>query len=140
MRGYPRFNFDAFAEAAARLRALGHEVLSPAENDLAMGFDPDGPLEALDLPAAFRWDVQALLSADAVALMPKWHMSEGARLEFDIAKAIGTPAYPLEQVPEAAEPEPEPEAERLTVPDLMAALEESLAAMKSSANPTKTGA
>lgn len=103
MRGYPRFNFDAFADAAAGLRALGHEVLSPAENDLAMGFDPDGPLEALNLPAAFRWDVEALLSAEAVVLMPNWHMSEGARLEFDIARAIGTPTYPFTHFITAAE-------------------------------------
>lgn len=96
MRGYPRFNFDAFADAAAKLRALGHEVLSPAENDLAMGFDPDGPLEALDLDAAFRWDVEAVLAADALVVLPYWHLSEGANLEVSIARKIGTMVFSLD--------------------------------------------
>ena len=33
MRGYPNFNFPAFDFAAAKLRAEGHQVFSPAERD-----------------------------------------------------------------------------------------------------------
>ena len=33
MRGIPEFNFPAFHKAAAKLRAEGHFVFSPAERD-----------------------------------------------------------------------------------------------------------
>lgn len=39
MRGIARFNFPAFDEAAARGRALGHEIISPAEIDRNHGVD-----------------------------------------------------------------------------------------------------
>lgn len=104
MRGYPRYNFDAFTDAATRLRSLGYEVLSPAENDIAAGFDPDGPLESLDLYAAFRWDVEAVLACDQVVLLPHWHQSEGASLEFALARAIGTPATDLAHILARHEP------------------------------------
>lgn len=98
MRGYLRFNFDAFAEARQALRDMGYEVLCPAENDLAVGFDPDGPLEALDLHAAFRWDIAAILGVDGMVLLPGWEHSEGACLEVRIARAIGLTALPLDDV------------------------------------------
>lgn len=34
MRGYPEFNFPAFNEATAKLRAEGHDVFNPAERDI----------------------------------------------------------------------------------------------------------
>lgn len=34
MRGLPKFGFPAFHAAAAKLRAEGHEVFSPAERDI----------------------------------------------------------------------------------------------------------
>jgi hypothetical protein len=37
MRGIPEFNFPAF-DAAARGRAMGLEIISPAELDRAHGF------------------------------------------------------------------------------------------------------
>jgi hypothetical protein len=45
MTGYPRWNFDAFDEAARQLRSDGHDVVSPHELDLERGFDPDAPVE-----------------------------------------------------------------------------------------------
>lgn len=98
MRGYPRFNFDAFAEARERLRSAGFEVLCPAENGLAMGFDPDAPLDPQHLRDAFRWDVQAVLDADGLVLLPGWEQSEGASLEVHIATAIGLTAQPIDDV------------------------------------------
>jgi hypothetical protein len=41
MRGYERFNFDAFEEATTYLRSVGFTIVSPAEMDLDMGLDPD---------------------------------------------------------------------------------------------------
>jgi uncharacterized protein DUF4406 len=92
MRGIPEFNFPAFHYAAEKLRAEGHEVFSPAEK----GDEQD----MIDKPAlqediAFRRRVFALDTAyickmaDAVAMLPNWHLSFGARAEHALAKAIG---------------------------------------------------
>lgn len=89
MNGHPLFNFPAFHRAAKELRERGHEVASPAENDLECGFDPAGTLDGFDLAAAFRWDVEQILKAEQIALLPGWDGSVGATLERAIAEAIG---------------------------------------------------
>jgi hypothetical protein len=96
MRGYPRYNFDAFLSAAEQLFEHGYEVLSPAQHDLDVGFDPDGPLDRFDLEAAMRWDIGAVLAAQVVVLLPGWRESEGVAVELTVARAIGTPAIELE--------------------------------------------
>lgn len=87
MRGYPRFNFDTFAKAAKHLRAKGEEVVSPAEMDLEEGFDPDNP-GVISVDRYEEWmrrDFKAILDCDAVALLPGWRLSEGARREYQHA-------------------------------------------------------
>ena len=92
MRGIEQFNFPAFHEAAAELRALGHEVISPAEHDLELGFDPAlNSLDGFDMEAAMRWDVAQVLTADVVSLLPGWEASEGVAVELAVARAIGVP-------------------------------------------------
>lgn len=90
------WNFPAFHEAAADLRAQGHKVLNPAENHEGR----------TDLPrhVYMRTDIAQVLSADAVAVLPGWQKSKGARLEVSIAVAIGIPvvwAADLSPVPDA---------------------------------------
>jgi len=83
MTGYPEFNFPAFNTEAARLRDLGHDVVNPAElhND------------------DFSWDVcmrqaiTALVTCNAIQLLPCWHDSKGAQLEFHIALKLGITIY-----------------------------------------------
>ena len=90
MRGIDQFNFPAFHEAAAELRTLGHEVISPAEHDLELGFDPVlNSLDGFDMEAAMRWDVAQVLTADIVYLLPGWESSEGVSVELAVARAIG---------------------------------------------------
>jgi len=99
MTGYPRWNFDAFARATALLRESGYEVVSPAEIDLSLGFDPDAPAENYTpaaYQAAMRRDVEALLAVDAVALLPGWSASRGAKLEATIGNALGLRVEPIE--------------------------------------------
>lgn len=93
MRNFPRFNFDAFHEAAANLRRDGWRVTSPAEMDEQLGFDPDGPLGDFDLQDAMRRDVQAICKVDSIILLPGWRKSEGAQIELTVAKALGLWVY-----------------------------------------------
>jgi hypothetical protein len=51
MRGLPLFNFPCFDEVAARLTALGWDVINPAELDRRNGIDPS------ELPADWDWNV-----------------------------------------------------------------------------------
>jgi hypothetical protein len=92
MRGHPLFNFPAFDSAAATLRADGWEVFSPAEHDRASGFDASLGLDMqsdFDVTQAFRWDIAALLLADAAYFLAGWERSQGANTEHAIAVSIG---------------------------------------------------
>lgn len=98
MTGYPRWNFDAFERGASALRSAGFDVVSPAETDLAEGFDPDAPAELFTrehLLAALRRDAELVLASDGVALLDGWRHSKGALAERALARAAGLPARPL---------------------------------------------
>lgn len=99
MRGYPNFNFPAFHAAAARLRAQGHTVFSPAERDEATYgatiFDsPMGQLADLErtgfsLRESLAADCQWIcLKADAIYLLRGWQRSKGARAEQALGWAL----------------------------------------------------
>ena len=64
-----------FADAEMVLRELGHTVLNPAVL-------PDG----LEYAAYMAIDEQMLRAADAVCLLPDWRQSEGATIEYLIAR------------------------------------------------------
>lgn len=89
MTGIEAFNFPAFHAAAADLRALGLDVVSPAE------LCPDA-----GMPWAWylRRDLAALLDCEAVAMLPGWQDSKGACLERHVAEALGMPIYRLADV------------------------------------------
>jgi nucleoside 2-deoxyribosyltransferase len=84
MRGYDELNFPAFDSAAAELRAEGHEVFSPADNDRTKGYDIYGGPEVMrncimdDLTYIAR-------EAEAVALLPGWEASKGVAAEVALA-------------------------------------------------------
>lgn len=80
MSGLPDNNYPAFHAAAARLRASGYEVENPAEN----------PAPACGTWAGYmRIAIVQLATCDAIALLPGWEHSKGARLENLIATALG---------------------------------------------------
>ena len=102
MSGIPHFNFPAFHAAAAKLRDEGHEVFNPAEADIArIGVDPslDNPTGDVALAAkrhglsrreCLAEDLSWIaLNADAIALLPGWVLSSGARAEYALAEALG---------------------------------------------------
>jgi hypothetical protein len=73
-------NFPAFNSAAAALRAAGWEVLNPAE------INPDHTMAWAD---CMRRDLAALVTCDAIQLLPGWENSRGARLEWIVADKLG---------------------------------------------------
>ena len=81
--GIPDLNKPAFNQAAQSLRAVGHEVINPHE--IGQPSDLMLPWEEY-----LRDDLIAMLQgAEALALLPHWTDSRGARLERHVANALG---------------------------------------------------
>ena len=89
MSRLPEFNYPAFHEAAARLREAGFQVVNPAD-----GHDITKPLPAYDVMLAGA--LRKSLDCDAVAVLPGWEDSHGARLEVHVAEALGRPVRPVD--------------------------------------------
>lgn len=81
MSGIPDFNFPAFMAAAADLRSRGMDVVNPAE--ITAG--------STDWCECMRKDIAALVTCEAVAVLPGWGRSRGAALEVHIAVALNMP-------------------------------------------------
>lgn len=80
MTGMLNYNYPAFDAEAAKLRALGHRVINPAESDL--------PISAT-WKEHMREDLQALLGCNRIHLLPGFGTSKGAMLELVVAQALG---------------------------------------------------
>lgn len=95
MRGYHRYNFPLFHHVTHVLRGKGWEIVSPAELDEDLGFNPDLSLKdnGFDLHEAMRRDIEALLTCDSIILLPDWRNSPGACLELEVARAVGLSAF-----------------------------------------------
>lgn len=86
MTGLPEFNYPAFFNAATLLRAIGHDVEDPSANENPTPGDYHGWLRA---------GLAQLITCDAVALLPGWEASNGARLEVNVAATLGLRVAPL---------------------------------------------
>lgn len=103
MRGIPEFNFPAFNSAAALLRGKGHEVFNPAERDIerhngldiskgnAAGCEEIAAKQhGFSLRDALADDTAWICKhADAIALLPGWENSKGAKAELALSEALG---------------------------------------------------
>lgn len=80
MTGIKDWNFPAFNQAAASLRASGYEVINPVEinSDTTMKWED-----------CMRADIAQLVTCDQIALLPGWEKSKGASLEAHIASRLG---------------------------------------------------
>jgi hypothetical protein len=85
MRGYFEDNYPAFHAAAAAWRRSGWKVLNPAEH-----FNGD---HTRTFAEYMRVDIHDLLHATAIAMLPKWEASTGARRELLIAQTLGLAVY-----------------------------------------------
>ena len=103
MSNIPRYNFPAFADAAARWREIGHDVITPPEITNALwrerygrDYDPVTDRAEWGDPVTcelFKRDLAAVCDVDAIALLPGWHQSRGAKMEITIARALGKVCY-----------------------------------------------
>lgn len=80
MTGLPQLNFPAFNAEATRLRALGYQVVNPAE------LNPEPGTSWHD---CMRTDLKALLDCETLALLDDWQTSAGAHLEMHVAHRVG---------------------------------------------------
>lgn len=100
MKGIPLFNFPAFDAARDAINSWEtHEAISPADIDRANGFDP------IFLPADHDWfiippqagtreeiimrDIEAVMAADEIYMLPGWEKSAGAKAELHVARWAG---------------------------------------------------
>lgn len=80
MTGLPQSNYPAFHTEAARLRAMGHEVLNPAEN----------PAPPCGTWAGYmRMALAQLLQCETIRMLPGWENSDGSKLEIYNARHLG---------------------------------------------------
>lgn len=108
MRSIPEFNFPAFHAAAAKLRAQGHEVFSPAERDIeihgvdiskgnAAGDEAQATAEhGFNLREALHDDLVWICKhADAIGRLPGWRNSKGATAENAVGVALGLNVFDI---------------------------------------------
>lgn len=85
MRGWPDHNFPAFHAAEDLFEAMGWEVVSPVTiGHHQFGNDPTVPGGEY-----LRADLRELVDCNAIALLPEWDHSTGARCEAVVAVTIG---------------------------------------------------
>ena len=96
MRAEPDWGARAFGRAKALLASLGHEPVSPADLDRAEGIAPCGAGDGFGVEGwhrVMRRDLGLVMGCDAVALLPNWHASRGARAERFVAETVGIPIW-----------------------------------------------
>lgn len=84
MSGIPEMNFPAFHAETARLRALGFEVVNPAE------LCPD---KSMSWRECMRVDIKHLVDCDGVVLLRNWQKSVGANIERRLAIDLGLKVF-----------------------------------------------
>ena len=99
MRNLPYFNFPAFFGAEKMLTTAGHSVFNPARRDVnkygkkianKKGDVQKASQMGFSLREALAADTHYIcMKADAIALLPGWAKSSGAKAEHALAKALG---------------------------------------------------
>ncbi|UXJ54857.1 DUF4406 domain-containing protein [Pseudomonas citronellolis] len=93
MTGLPEHNFPAFHAEAGRLRDLGYQVVNPAEH---------GVIDGYEWADYLRLDLQKLITCEAIAMLPGWDKSKGARLEYHVASELGMQVFTASHITKPA--------------------------------------
>jgi hypothetical protein len=90
MTGLPEFNFPAFNNTAEAFEEGGWRVINPAAHDLEVWGDMEGVAKNANYRDCLAWDLDAICNeCDAIAMLPGWENSKGARAEHATAVALG---------------------------------------------------
>ena len=94
MRHYPLHNFPAFDTARDKWLSLKWNVINPADMDRESGFDEYHKIRKEDSPRLLREsilrDCNAIITkVDAIALLPGWPDSSGAKVEVALGLFLG---------------------------------------------------
>lgn len=81
----PDFNYPAFHAAALAWRGAGFDVLNPAESF--------GGITTLPYRRYMRNAIRLVLRAHAIALLPGWTESDGAKMEVLLGLRLGLDFY-----------------------------------------------
>ena len=87
MTGRPAFGFPAFFEAEEFLKDQGWKVVNPARLDTDLGLASLD--EAMPHEGYMKRDLPLLIRCDAIALLPEWWTSKGAKQELSVALMCG---------------------------------------------------
>lgn len=82
-------NFDKFFEIEDELYKEGYNVINPARLSTFLSLKNRRELEDIPRKEFMIWDIKAILECDCIYMLDGWWDSEGAMLEFEIAKTIG---------------------------------------------------
>ena len=98
MRGYPRLNFDNFVRMSNNIWCTGHTAINPAELDILCGMCIDTVKEEditddIVRSMLLRDIVLIMTEADGLVVLDGWEASAGARMEFQLARALKLPVY-----------------------------------------------
>ncbi len=85
MTGIKDKNFPSFMKASLALRRKGYFVINPAELDIG---EPEVTWEK-----CLQRDIRELMKCNAIATLPGWQQSRGAKLEVYIATVLGWPVH-----------------------------------------------
>ena len=106
MTGVDAYNVAEFAKAHERLNELGAQRVFDPAFEWYVSFARNGS-KTRDHEFYMRQTLAELVSGDlhgerplydVIVTLPGWEGSEGARLEVEVAKAVGIPAVPFEDV------------------------------------------
>ena len=86
MLGRPDNNIDEFNKAEDLLLKAGYWVLNPTSNGLS---------DTTSYEDNMRANLRMLSVADALAFLPDWEKSRGARLEVEVAHVFNIPVRPV---------------------------------------------
>ncbi len=96
MTGKPFYNFPAFLDAEEVMKNRNWAVKNPAKHDLMCGFDPSKDIPTKEqLDEFMKWDVEQVMTVDAVVAIPGWEKSTGAIAEVALAQWRHIPTYTL---------------------------------------------